>query len=157
VGSGVTGTTLEKAAVETIRVVNKATASIPADWVRIKDAESNNYAYCDDNIDTGPNGSAAWSYGFALELKHAVPNATLLSLMKPTGPGWKLVSSKPNEQGGTAMDYIFTDGSTQLWVTVNGESATNPRVGISADSECIRNGSTGPGTFPTPDPAHVKG
>jgi hypothetical protein len=45
----------------------------------------------------------------------------------------------------------------QLWLTVNGQTATNPRIGISATSGCIRNGSTGPGTFPTPDPAKVKG
>jgi hypothetical protein len=77
--------------------------------------------------------------------------------MKPTGPGWKLVSSKPSEQGGTAVDYDFTDGITQLGITINGESASNPRVAVITNSRCIRNGNTGPGTFPTPDPAKVKG
>jgi hypothetical protein len=156
-GSGVTGTTLEKTAIETIRVAKHSTAKIPAEWVLVRDAESSDYNYCQATIDTGPNGSAQWIYGFVLHLKREVPNSTLLGLMKPSGSGWKLQSSGPSEQGGTAMDYIFTDGSMQLWLTVNGQTATNPRIGISATSGCIRNGSTGPGTFPTPDPAKVKG
>ena len=57
-GSGVTGTTLEKTAIETIRVAKHSTAKIPTEWVLVRDAESSDYNYCQATIDTGPNGSA---------------------------------------------------------------------------------------------------
>ncbi|WP_426515282.1 hypothetical protein ACPPVQ_11785 [Diaminobutyricibacter sp. McL0618] len=152
-----TDTTLEQGATAAIRVVKRATAKIPADWILEKGPEQNHYNYCDGTIDTGPRGSAQWLYGFAFDLTHEVPNGQLLSVMEPTGKEWSLLLKEPNVQGGTAMDYRFTDGRTQLYITLNGESSTRPRVGVSAYGQCIRNGETGPGTFPTPNPADITG
>ena len=156
-GSGVSDITLAQAAVRTINSVKDAMSKIPDAWVLAKDPERNGYGYCDDVIDTGPNGSAYWAYGTAIDFTHAVSNAELLDRMTPVGTGWKLTSTQPNEQGGSAMNYYFSDGRVELSIMLNGESTTRPRVGIIAHSECVRNGTMGPGTFPTPNPAHIKG
>ncbi|WP_426515283.1 hypothetical protein ACPPVQ_11790 [Diaminobutyricibacter sp. McL0618] len=152
-----TDTTLQKGAIETIRAVNSATAKIPEDWILAKDPEHNDYGYCDGTIDRGPNGSAYWSYGYAIDLEHVVPNEELLNLMTPGSKEWKLTSTEPNEQGGTATDYYFSDGRTRLHIMLNGENTSRPRVGVGAISTCIRNGDTGPNTFPTPNPADFAG
>lgn len=156
-GIGVSDISLEQGAMQTIKAVKDSVGRIPDEWVLAKDAEDNSSGYCGGVIDTGPNGSAYWAYGFALDFKHPVSNAELLELMTPLGKNWKLHSRESNEQGGSAMDYSFSDGRTQLEITLNGESATRPRIGVTAYSDCIRNGTTGPGTFPTPNPADVSG
>ncbi len=77
--------------------------------------------------------------------------------MTPSGTNWELASTEPNEQGGTAMDYRFTDGRTRLRIMLNGENGARPRVAVRAITTCIRNGTTGPGTFSTPNPADITG
>jgi hypothetical protein len=134
-------------------------SEIPAEWIlgRDKNGSSNDSSSsaCNDIIDEGPGGQSQWSYGFALDLVKQVSNADLLEAVTPAGDDWTLTTSRPGLPGGESMDYKDKSPNVTLVLSIDGENPERPRVAVSGSSRCVRNGSTGPGTFQTPVPTDM--
>jgi hypothetical protein len=130
---------------------------VPPEWLRSSDDDTpwNDSSYCGDRIDMGPRGSALWTYGLAYDLVTPVSNAELLKLLTPSGDQWVMRPVESVPDGNGTEDYFFDGPDMTVWVFVDGEDQTDRRVGVSATSSCVRNGYTGPGTFPTPIPTNV--
>lgn len=151
-GAGSAETTLRDGAVLAQQVVGDSSGQVPVEWILAKDAETNRFGHCDDTVDTGPDGRAQWTYGFAYDLTKTVPNDELLDLLAPTGDSWILQFEDSGPAGGSAKIYQYAGDGVTLRLSLNGESATRPRVAFDGTSECIRNGDTGPDTFDAPEP-----
>jgi hypothetical protein len=151
--------TLLDVALETQAAVQASASEIPAEWIlgRDENGSSNDSdpSSCNDIIDEGPGGQSQWSYGFALDLVKQVSNADLLEAMTPSGDAWTLTSTEPGTASDEAMLYQFESSNVTLVLSIDGENPERPRVGLSGYSKCVRNGSTGPGTFPTPVPTDM--
>ena len=151
--------TLLEVALETQEAVQESASEIPADWILGRDEGStfndSDPSSCNDIIDEGPSGQSQWSYGFALDLVKQVSNADLLEAMAPSEDAWALTMSRPGIAGGEAMVYQYETPNVRLVLSIDGENPERPRVGLIGYSRCVRNGTTGPGTFPTPVPTDI--
>jgi len=163
--SGAANRTLRDGAVQTQQEVTSLLANLPLAWLKsdATDVPTNDYSYCESVIDTGPSGSAAWTYGLGFDLVEPMSNAELLKLLTPSGDQWVLrpeqsiagSTKKPSIEKSRTMYLIYDAPDMTIVVFLNAESSTRPRVAVSASTSCIRNGDTGPGTFPAPTPTSV--
>jgi len=152
-------------AVQTQKEVTSLLANLPLAWLKsdATDVPTNDYSYCENVIDTGPSGSAAWTYGLGFDLVEPMSNVELLKLLTPSGDQWVLrpeqsiagSTKKPSIEKSRTMYLIYDAPDMTIVVFLNAESSTRPRVAVSASTSCIRNGDTGPGTFPAPTPTSV--
>jgi hypothetical protein len=152
-----TDLTLQDAAVLTQHEVVSLVSEVPVEWL-VDDDESlpiNDSSYCGSTPDAGPGGSALWSFGVGYDLAEPVSNDTLLSLLAPVGDEWVLRSADDEPTGAGELDYYYVGPDMTVNVFLNGEDPTNPRIAVSASSHCVRNGDTGPDTFPTPRPSNL--
>ncbi|TFB87283.1 hypothetical protein E3O44_09175 [Cryobacterium algoricola] len=158
--TGRTDLTLRDGALLTQREVTTLMSKVPAGWLVSNNDGSrwNDSAYCGDVIETGPTGSAYWSYALAYDLTKPVANAELLKLLAPSGAEWVLRPDSSTASGtgdATVVDLYYDGPDMTVSVYLNGESPTRPHISVAATSKCIGNGETGPGTFPTPIPTAV--
>ncbi|MCI4657337.1 hypothetical protein [Cryobacterium zhongshanensis] len=159
--SGRADQTLLEGARHAQQEVTSLLANVPVEWLQANatDVPLNNSSYCESVIDTGPSGSAAWTYGLGYDLVKPMPNEELLKLLAPTGDGWVLrpeqtIAGLTKDPSVVNLYYDGPDGMT-VNVHLDAERATPPRIFVGATSRCIRNGDTGPGTFPAPTPTSI--
>jgi len=155
VSGGRASRTLLEGAVQTQQEVKSLLSNIPAEWLQgdATDVPMNDYSYCGSVIDTGPSGSAAWSYGLGHNLAKPMSNAEVLKLLAPSGDQWVLrpeQSVAGIEKDPSIVDLDYDGPDMTVHIRLNAENETMPRIAVDATTWCIPNGDTGPETFEAP-------